>query len=60
MALDPVSLAAAATAFLVPFLAKAGEKLPDFAGRVWNAIAARFSGSARSREDGEGLGGEAR
>jgi len=51
--MDPMlitTLATSATAFLAPYLAKAGEaaaealgeKLPEAVGQVWNAITARF------------------
>jgi hypothetical protein len=58
MALDPVSLAASAAAFLIPYVTKAGEtvaekvgeKLPQVAGRVWNAIATRFRGRPAAEE----------
>ena len=50
--MDPITLAAAATTLLAPYLAKAGEKaaekigekLPEAIGKVWNAIAAKFKG----------------
>ncbi len=49
--MDPITLAAAATALLSPFIKKAGEtaaeklgeKLPDALGKVWNAIANKSS-----------------
>ena len=63
MALDLASLAAAATAFLAPYISRAGEKsaekvgekLPDFAGRVWNAIGARLRGRPAAEEAAAGL-----
>lgn len=53
--MDPMlitTLATSATAFLAPYLAKAGEaaaealgeKVPEAAGKVWNAITAKFKG----------------
>ncbi len=48
--MDPATLALAVTTFLSPLLVKAGEKaaeavgakLPEQAGKVWSAVAARF------------------
>jgi hypothetical protein len=48
--MDPVTLAASVTAFLAPYLAKAGAKLadeaaqhlPEAVGGLWQAITARF------------------
>ena len=64
--MDPVTitaLATAATTFLAPYLAKAGEKaaeaigekLPDMAGKVWNAVAARFKGKPAAEEAAKDL-----
>ena len=56
--MDPITLAAAATTLLAPYLAKAGEKaaekigekLPEAVGKVWNAIAAKFKGRPAGEE----------
>jgi hypothetical protein len=56
--MDPITLAAAATTLLAPYLAKAGEKaaekigekLPEAIGKVWNAIAAKFKGRPAAEE----------
>jgi len=50
--MDPATLALTVTTFLSPLIAKAGEKaaeevgkkLPEAAGKLWQAVAARFSG----------------
>ncbi len=59
--MDPVSIASiasSATALLIPYLTKAGEKaaeevgkkLPEQVGKVWHAITARFRGKAAAEE----------
>ncbi len=59
--MDPVTIAtiaSSATALLVPYLTKAGEKaaeevgrkLPEKAGKMWHAITARFRGKAPAEE----------
>ncbi len=59
--MDPVtiaSIASSATALLIPYLTKAGEKaaeevgrkLPEQVGKVWHAITARFRGKAPAEE----------
>ncbi len=60
--MDPTALAAAATAFLVPFLSKVGQgiadqaekKLPEHVQKVWEAILAKFKGKPAA----EGSAGE--
>ena len=56
--MDAVTLAATAVTFLSSCLVKAGEKaaekvgekLPDVAGKMWNAIAARFKDRPAAKE----------
>jgi hypothetical protein len=56
--MDPITLATTVVAFLSPYLVKAGEKaaeevgkkLPDLAGKMWNAITARFKGKPAAEE----------
>lgn len=57
--MDPITLAAAATALLSPFIKKAGEtvaeklgeKLPDALGKVWNAISNKSSSAVEAASD---------
>lgn len=61
--MDPATLAAAATAFLVPFLSKMGEslvdqaqqKLPEEVGRVWDAILTKFKGKPAAQGSADDL-----
>lgn len=61
--MDPSTLATAATAFLSPYLVKAGEKaaetvgekLPEVVGKVWNAIMATFKGKPAAEEASKDL-----
>jgi hypothetical protein len=61
--MDLSTLATAATAFLSPYLVKAGEKaaetvgekLPEVAGKVWNAIMATFKGKPAAEEASKDL-----
>jgi hypothetical protein len=52
--MDPITLATTVVAFLSPYLVKAaeevGKKLPDLAGKMWNAITARFKGKPAAEE----------
>jgi hypothetical protein len=56
--MDPITLATTASAFLSPYLVKAGEKaaekigekLPDIAAKVWNAVTAKFKGKPAAEE----------
>lgn len=56
--MDPLALATTAVTFLSPYLVKAGEKaaekvgekLPELAGKVWNAITAKFKGQPSAEE----------
>lgn len=61
--MDPTALAAAATALLAPYIAKAGEALaetlgealPGYAGRLWNAIRLKFKGKPAAEEAAQDL-----
>ncbi|MBI3241961.1 MAG: hypothetical protein HYZ49_06675 [Chloroflexi bacterium] len=61
--MDPTTLAAAATALLAPYVAKAGEKLaekvgeklPDQMGKLWAAIADKFKGKPAAEEAAKDL-----
>jgi hypothetical protein len=61
--MDPTALAAAATALLAPYVAKAGEKLaekvgeklPEQMGKLWTAIAAKFKGKPAAEEAAKDL-----
>ena len=56
--MDPQTLAATVVTTLSPYLAQAGEKavaevgkkLPDWAGKVWQVITARFQGKPAAEE----------
>ena len=57
--MDPITLATAATSLLAPYIKKAGaaamdklvEHLPEFVGKIWEAIASRSSGAADAAAD---------
>jgi len=57
--MDPITLAAAASSLLAPFLKKAGaaaldkiaEQLPDTVGKVWNAISNKSSNITEAASD---------
>ncbi len=61
--MDSTALAAAATALLAPYIAKAGEKLaekvgeklPDQIGKLWTAIAGKFKGKPAAEEAAKDL-----
>lgn len=61
--MEPTTLAVTAVAFLVPYLVKTGEKaaetvgekLPEVAGKVWNAIMATFKGKPAAEEASKDL-----
>lgn len=56
--MDPLTLAASAFAVLSPYLSTAGtkaaeeigKKLPEYAGKMWTAIADKFKGKAAAQE----------
>ncbi len=61
--MDPTALAAAVTALLAPYIAKAGEKLaervgeslPEQMGKLWSAVAAKFKGRPAAAEAAKDL-----
>lgn len=61
--MDPLTIATTAATSLSPYLLKAGEKavekvgekLPDLAGKMWNAITARFKGKPAAEEAAKDL-----
>ncbi len=61
--MDPATIAAAATALLAPYLAKAGEKaaeklgeaLPENLGKLWGAIGQKFKGKPAAEEAAKDL-----
>ncbi len=65
--MDPVTLAAAATSVLLPYLAKAGKivledvakQLPDTAGKLWDKIAEKFQAKPAAQGAAQDLVGNA-
>ena len=61
--MEPLTLATAAATFLLPYLAKAGEKavekigerLPEAAGKMWTAISTRFKDKPAAKESVQDL-----
>ncbi len=65
--MDPVTLAAAATSILLPYLAKAGKlvvedvakQLPETAGMLWDKIAGKFQAKPAAQGAAQDLVGQA-
>jgi hypothetical protein len=65
--MDPVTLAAAATSILLPYLAKAGkivledvaQQLPETAGKLWDKIAEKFEAKPAAQGAAQDLVGKA-
>ncbi len=61
--MDPTTLAAAVTAFLVPFLCKVGtaiadqaqQQLPNQIGQIWDAILSKFKGKPAAQSSADDL-----
>jgi hypothetical protein len=64
--MDPVTLAAAATSILLPYLAKAGKiiledvakQLPDTAGKLWDKISEKFAAKPAAQGAAQDLVGK--
>jgi hypothetical protein len=65
--MDPVTLAAAATSILLPYIAKAGKiliedvakQLPDAAGKLWDKISEKFQAKPAAQDAAQDLVGKA-